>query len=249
MSEVCPKCERTVGKLYLACRWCGVPYCEDCIHPKKHYCPSYREEDNKTVSLTNVSPTISSVEACEDFANKNIEKEKDVPFLTLREIKKRVAEGIGALDMYICPRCINVRDTERFACVHCTTERTIKCDWCGNHFCGECIKPERHKCLEYENELRKSSYIEPPEKFVDTSEQEIVIDTTSNIIVAPTSISSPPPAPTPITNPVIAPVPEPTVESKPVQATQSKSVEEEAVKEKNKVSLWQRLLSIFGFGN
>lgn len=103
MSEVCPNCERIVGKLHLTCRWCGVHYCEDCIHPKKHYCPSYRERDNKTVPSTKISPHISSDKACEDFAKKFTDYENDEPFLSLLEIKKRVAGGLGTLDMYILP--------------------------------------------------------------------------------------------------------------------------------------------------
>jgi predicted nucleic acid binding AN1-type Zn finger protein len=252
MSEVCPYCEKIVGKLHHACGFCHIHYCDDCIPPNKHYCPSYREEDSKIVPSTNASPTISPDEACRRFAKKNTENEVEVPFLTLHEIKKRVAEGNGTLDSYICPTCITVRDVDRYACVHCNTERIIKCEWCGNHFCGVCVKPERHDCLEYERELRKSSYSEPPVELIDTSEQEIVIDTTSEIIIAPTSISTSfsTPTPAPITNPVIAPVPEPEVEPKPVvQVIHNKLMEEESVKVENKVSLWQKLLSIFGFGN
>lgn len=206
MSEVCPNCERIVGKLYLSCRYCGVRYCEDCIHPKEHYCPSYREENNKTVPSTKVSLHISSEQACKDFADKNTENEKDVPFLTLREIKKRVSAGLGTLDMYICPRCLNIRDNERYACFHCNTGRTIKCDWCGNHFCEVCIMPESHNCLQYENYLRKLSYIKPNHEFM----------------------------PKPVTEPILEPItkPEPVAKStpEPVEAIQINPIEEKSTK-------------------
>jgi hypothetical protein len=196
MSEVCPNCEIIVGKLYRTCRFCHMRYCDDCVPPDKHYCPQYREGTKKVETQTNVNPIISSKDACDDFAKKYTENEDEVPFLTLRDIKKRVSEGIGTLDSYICPRCINTRDTERYACIHCKTERNIKCDWCGNHFCEVCVKPKRHECLEYERHLRKSSYTK----------------------------SEPEPVPEPVTEPIPEPVAKPTPE--PIQVSQNNQIEE-----------------------
>ena len=161
MSEACPLCERIVGKLYHSCEFCHVRYCEDCIHPKKHYCPKFKKGLNKIELQTKTSPVIDSKVVCDDFAKKYTENEEEISFLTLSNIKKRVAEGNGILDMYICPLCVNVRDVDRYACIHCRNDRNLKCEWYGNHFCEICIKPERHKCTKYENEMRKLSYVEP----------------------------------------------------------------------------------------
>lgn len=245
MSEVCPYCERIVGKLHHACGFCHIHYCDDCISPDKHYCPSYREEDYKIVPSTNASPIISSKDACNDFAKKYTENEEEVPFITIRDIKRRVAEGNGTLDSYICPKCINVRDTDRYACIHCKTSRNIQCDWCGNHFCEACIKPERHDCLEYERELRKSSYIEPPEEFiisaihaespeelVNKNEQRPLIDTSSNerTTIAPEK-----------SKPLIRTKDENSIDDG------SKVEVKEELQSENKVSLWRKIFSKFGF--
>jgi hypothetical protein len=93
---------------------------------------------------------------------------------------------------------------------------------------------------------------EQSEELIDSFEQELEIDTTSKIKFTPESITNSVTARVP--EPIIKPTPELATVPEPVQDTQSKSVQvaqskpvEEAVKEKNKMSLWQRFLSIFGF--
>lgn len=164
------------------------------------------------------------------------DEDEEVPtMLSRREIEKRIASGIGTLDMYMCPRCKTYRDIDRYMCPHCRTNRNIKCDWCGNHFCEVCINPESHDCLEYALKLKKSArYTEPYEELVNTHEQELLIDTSSNGHITAA-----------------------TEQSKLLIETKVKSivddgskvkVKEEIITEK-RVSIWRKLLSIFGFGN
>lgn len=75
---------------------------------------------------------------------------------------------------------------------------------------------------------------------VDASEQEILINNSSDITVIPTPTSTP----APFTNPIITPVSEPAIEPKPAeQVTKNKPVEESL--EQVKKPLWSKILSIF----
>jgi predicted nucleic acid binding AN1-type Zn finger protein len=248
MSEVCSKCNRIVGKLSHTCAFCHVRYCEDCVSPKNHFCPTYDKRLScdycgKEEQLPLVCKRCNDRFCAEHHLPKKHDctppqppqppkPENKVWIYRWRDIEQLIASGKGTLDTYICPRCKSTKDMDRYTCIHCKTERTIKCDWCGNHFCEACIKPERHDCLEYEHELRKSCYIEPPEELVNKNEQRPLIDTSSNerTTIAPEQ-----------SQPLIK-----TKDQNSIDDGSKVEVKEELQSE-NKVSLWSKILSKFGF--
>lgn len=240
MVQQCPNCLVLVGKLHMRCIWCGIYFCEDCVDPHKHYCPSYQEGAEDTARIK-YNTNYSAIQY-EKFASLDEPLEEPIQELSLKEKEEQNKEHIVKANLIFQERLrlgLGKLSNECPICKSTINRVDEKCVLCGIKFCIYCVKPEKHKCVIYQYEEEKHSpyvkldkrVIKPP---VTLPELKKELVTTPKVITKSKRI--------------VEPVNELKVQANIVSDSKERETQEE-IKVKKKVSIWRKFRSLFGIGN
>jgi len=235
MVQQCPNCLVLVGKLHMRCIACGIYFCEDCVDPRKHYCPSYKEKIKHNYATHNSRFSTSHYEK---FASSD-DLEESIQKLSVEEREKHNREHIIKANLIFQERLRLGIGNSPDQCPSCgsTINRVDeKCILCGIKFCVYCVKPEKHTCVIYQYEMEK--YPIPIKSDKVAVKPVTVPAVVKKHEVVPETIAKP------------KEINEPTDESK-ILANPVKDLKEIRVtgEIKKKNPLWRRILSLFGFSN
>jgi hypothetical protein len=252
----------------MRCDWCGLLFCKDCVDPRKHNCISYDPSQPKPTSVSYKNKY--SKKLYDDFAPPDQLEPHDERHLHLSnaEMENHRIEGNLIYQERIRLGVSHLGDT----CPNCHSslnKADEKCKLCDITFCGYCIDPAKHRCVIYqsrygafpeaivrEKEFIPKPVIAPKNELVIESEPERAPETNKGWKKKTTNKRERVFIPKPVTEPKNEPVIESESEPELVQVQQPEPVREvvqrpesvEVIQVENKISLWQRFLSILGFG-
>jgi predicted nucleic acid binding AN1-type Zn finger protein len=228
----CPYCSAVVGKLYKQCKWCNVYFCEDCAEPQNHDCLAYNPSKQKPTPIA--YGNVCSEEVYKRLDNTDQEEcDESHLALTKQEMENHKIEGNLIYQRRV--ELLRAGMLKKYVCSHCLSELhrgNNKCKYCKIEFCSYCIEPEKHDCVIYQHKYGK--FPEPelftPRKIIK-KKLELVFEPEPEVKQTPIEVVNL----------------EPEVKQTPIEVVNPEPVKE-IIQADSKMSLWQKFLSMLGFG-